>query len=488
MPQRFTLYLLVTAITTAISTPLTTSWFGLNMGARVGFSKTNVFHNKTFQAALHTLHTSQLRFPGGTYANDFNWKEGCNGLSSSCTGGHSTLEDLQTTLNASSNNNIKIILVLNMVTDTLDSQLQFVAHAITNLGLPVVGVELGNELFNNLGRYIQRYPDGGAYGKVCVQWIAAIRDKFPRLRLAVVGTPTRKQSHVRDTTWNDMMFGQVQSSLRPHVDGVVIHQYDTTGLATKNSSGGSGGGGKFLKSMVSKMLQKPFQVSQELNKKIATSVPTNVTVWITEYNIDYSKNVEDVFVFGTFAHGLFLATESILFLQEPQIAAGFVCRHCLLSDANNGALFVNDKAFNFDQSPNRSLATNTYGLSATGAILRMLGNMTQGMNDVQTLNVAIHSTNTTSAVLSSEVVVVGVVLSNSDSTPIKKNGFVVNLSNDTVAISGKAMADFRYYQQMSVDDPTIGINHVEGQVTWVNGYVQLDAVALAPYSVTSLVS
>jgi hypothetical protein len=239
--------------------------------------------------------------------------------------------------------------------------------------------------------------------------------------------------------------------------------------------------------MVSKMGQKPFQVSQELNKKIATSVPTNVTVWITEYNIDYSKDVEDVFVFGTFAHGLFLATESILFLQEPQIAAGFVCRHCLLSDANNGALFVNDNAFNFDQSPNRSLATNTYGLSATGAILRMLGNMTQGMNDVQTLNVAMHSTNATSGVSSEVVVVVGVVLSNSDS-PMKKNGFVVNLSNETVAISGKAMADFRYYQQMSVDDPTIGINHVEGQVTWVNGYVQLDAVALAPYSVTSLVS
>ena len=71
-------------------------------------------------------------------------------------------------------------------------------------------------------------------------------------------------------------------------------------------------------------------------------------------------------VFGTFAHGLFLATESILFLQEPQIAAGYVCRHCLLSEANNGALFVNDNAFNFPQSPNRSLSTNTYGLSATG--------------------------------------------------------------------------------------------------------------------------
>ena len=186
----------------------------------------------------------------GTVSNDFNWREGCNGLSSSCTGGHSKLEDLQTALNASSNNNINIILVLNMVTDTLNSQLQFVEHAITNLGLPVVGVELGNELFNNLNRYIQIYPDGSVYGKVCVQWIAALRNKFPTLRLAVVGTPTRQQSHVRDTTWNDKMFEQVQSSLRPHVDGVVIHQYDTTGLVRRRCVGGGGcSSGKFLKSM-----------------------------------------------------------------------------------------------------------------------------------------------------------------------------------------------------------------------------------------------
>lgn len=250
MAQYFNSFILFAFITNVISTPLSTSWFGLNMGARVGFSKTNVFHNKTFQAALHNLHTSQLRFPGGTVSNDFNWREGCNGLSSSCTGGHSKLEDLQTALNASSNNNINIILVLNMVTDTLNSQLQFVEHAITNLGLPVVGVELGNELFNNLNRYIQIYPDGSVYGKVCVQWIAALRNKFPTLRLAVVGTPTRQQSHVRDTTWNDKMFEQVQSSLRPHVDGVVIHQYDTTGLVRRRCVGGGGcSSGKFLKSM-----------------------------------------------------------------------------------------------------------------------------------------------------------------------------------------------------------------------------------------------
>ena len=46
---------------------------------------------------------------------------------------------------------------------------------------------------------------------------------------------------------------------------------------------------------VSKMLQKPFQVSQRLNNKIST-LPRNVTVWITEYNINYSKEVEDIFV------------------------------------------------------------------------------------------------------------------------------------------------------------------------------------------------
>jgi hypothetical protein len=53
-----------------------------------------------------------------------------------------------------------------------------------------------------------------------------------------------------------------------------------------------------------------------------------------------------------------------------------------------------------------------------------------------------------------------------------KNGFVVNLSNETVSISGNDLNDFQYYQQMSVGDPTVGINHVDDQVMWVNGHVQ----------------
>ena len=108
----------------------------------------------------------------------------------------------------------------------------------------------------------------------------------------------------------------------------------------------------------------------------------------------------------------------------------------------------------------------------------MLGNMTKGMNEVTPMKVGTRSTSTTSKNFHTEskeggsstkvVVVIGVVLSNKS----LKNGFVVNLSNETVSISGNDLNDFQYYQQMSVDDPTVGINHVDDQVTWVNGHVQ----------------
>ena len=76
--------------------------------------------------------------------------------------------------------------------------------------------------------------------------------------------------------------------------------------------------------------------------------------------------------FGTWAHGLYLATETLLLLTTvPKVAAGRVCRHCLYSFAADGALFEDTASFDFAMSPNKNLPTQLYGRSAAAEALQL---------------------------------------------------------------------------------------------------------------------
>ena len=129
-----------------------------------------------------------------------------------------------------------------------------------------------------------------------------------------------------------------------------------------------------------------------------------------------------------------------------------------------------------------------YGLSAPGVVLTMLGiNMTKGMDDVVALNVSTNLPSVISTDLMDSTMVCGVMFSSSQST--KKTGFIVNLSNKSEAVGGDdggILTRFQHVRQISVADPTVGIDHPEVQITNVNGNVHSGKLVLSPYSVTSL--
>ena len=128
----------IAAATVAVS--ISSSWFGYNAGDHT--AKVGPWRDPLFNAAAQSLHPSSIRFPAGTGAQYWNWSIGCE---MPCTSGTSKLEDLKVTLDAT---NSSVVLVLNMLTDGLASQLRFVQHA-TDLGIHIAGAELGNEFYNN---------------------------------------------------------------------------------------------------------------------------------------------------------------------------------------------------------------------------------------------------------------------------------------------------------------------------------------------------
>jgi hypothetical protein len=127
----------VALLAPAASAALSPAWFGYNPGDHA--ATTGPWTDPAFNSAVAALRPGNLRYPSGTAANYWSWKDGCE---TPCkTKGASTLAKFAQTLVAA---NASAVLVVNMLTDPLASQLQFLAAAEA-AGVPVVAVELGNE-------------------------------------------------------------------------------------------------------------------------------------------------------------------------------------------------------------------------------------------------------------------------------------------------------------------------------------------------------
>ena len=119
-------------------TAISPAFFGYNPGDHAAVNGPWV--DDAFNAAVAALRPGNIRFPSGTAANYWDWQNGCEGLGSMApckTKGVSTVDKFARTLRAA---NASAVIVLNMLTDTLDSQLKFLAAAEA-AGVAVTAVE-----------------------------------------------------------------------------------------------------------------------------------------------------------------------------------------------------------------------------------------------------------------------------------------------------------------------------------------------------------
>jgi hypothetical protein len=216
--------------------------------------------------------------------------------------------------------------------------------------------------YNNHADNVAAFPTGADYGKTASTWLAAVRAAHPAAAISVVGVPSyRVHGDARIDGWNAGLFSALQGG-RPG-DGVSMHEYDPTNAGT---------GATFTAADVKTLLATAFTVAARVN---STDVPAWAGIWVTEYNLLFSdKNPKpDVPAFGTWAHGLFLAAETLLFLRSPPVARGRVNKHCIGSYAYSGALFSDTTSFDFPYSPDSSLPTVQWAVSGPGAALALLG-------------------------------------------------------------------------------------------------------------------
>jgi len=230
-------------------------------------SKSPNWSNAAFLDTVASLHFKAIRYPGGSVANQWDWKTGQaiaqrflntipnkKVLNNNFTAGHD-LKDLKQLVNKTG---CDVIFLLNMITKDLNDQISMLKNAQA-LGIPVKWVELGNEFYlkENAGK--QKFAMPADYGKTAEQWIDAIKTQFPTAKVAVIGS--------NQSNWNkDVLINA------PSADAIVDHVYPFPANVLDES------GINFS------------ELYGDLQKKLNNfNLPKKMTpIWVTEYNIHWA--------------------------------------------------------------------------------------------------------------------------------------------------------------------------------------------------------
>lgn len=232
----------------------------------------------------------------------------------------------------------------------------------------------------------------------------------------------------------------------------------------------------FKASDISTMLGAPFYWMAGVTTAIAANVPAPLSMWMTEFNL---KDTTASGIAGTWAHGLFIATEVLLAVNSSRITG--VNMHCAVAEADVGAVFADTASFDFDLSPDKSLVTAVFGRSATGFSTGLIGAAMLGATSASSLHFS--SNPSQRGANGPYPSLVGASFSGG----AHATAVIVNLAPTAldVGVFGGAFATF---SSLSAADPTRGVNNA-GKITQASGSVTASTPLRVPaYSVTSLVA
>lgn len=346
---------------------LNPEFFGFN-GAQV--IEGTSWRNPDFLKAVVRLDPALLRYPAGTVANYWDWEKGwfvTDRLPANYRRLPLTLNRLEEFQKGLVATQARPIFVLNMLTADLPNQLMMLRRA-QKLNMPIRYIELGNEFYLKDKDNIERFPTPESYGQEANQWAKVIHEEFPSAKIAIVGATVTGQSDNRERNWGQGIY----PNLGP-INAITFHLYSGSGLV---------GGNNDLNRVAPNVLGAAFGRWQTFQQNDLQNVPMGKEVWVTEYNLFDRK----VAIQGTWLHGMYVLTQSLLFLEDSRIQ--MVINHALVGSATFSAIFDDSEGFQltgFISPPNPPI-TKPFTLTASGYSLRMFSKATRGMNSAQKLS------------------------------------------------------------------------------------------------------
>lgn len=335
-----------------------------------------------FVNAVRSLSPQILRVPGGASSNYWNWRRGgliqdLKGLPDDLPSFLRSRRDRQYSASKLENfvagfklTNTAPLFALNVMTSNLEDQLQMLKKA-ENLGITVKSIELGNEFYLKRKNYLAVFPEPEDYARKALRWTIKLKQAFPEAQVGIVGVHGQQQKNIdnRQHYWNQKVFPKTLQA----ADAVTLHIYLGHGLGPVVMSS------KqqypfFDQKDIPIILGEPFRRLQDITQLDGfRDIPSHKKIWVTEYSL-----YEDIFshkanrkpkVVGSWAHGLYTLTMSLILLEDKRVEK--ICNHMLIGKSTFAAIYDSDRSF---INPSDPFSTSSpLGLSATGSSLKFLG-------------------------------------------------------------------------------------------------------------------
>jgi hypothetical protein len=316
---------------------LAEGFFGFNENlSRGNFTYTDKEH----LAQLTALAPQSLRFPGGTYANFYHWKQGGADRSEvkkvpdkrlrntmlfnlkqlNMDSGKVVFDDF---MSACQQAGLQAYVVLNLYLGSPEESAGWVKYAQSK-GYDIAGWELGNELY--MGAYKDKFPNVNAYIKVAKKHVAAIRAVDKNARVGIVAAPFSlvgsKKGQSYKQAWN-------QAVAREHFyDAYVVHHY--FGFPEKKDMN------------FSELKDYVFALSEEMTTKrmdYYRMLFGSKDMWVTEWNwMGFKQKKAN----NTHLNALFVADMFIQLLVYPEIKVSMY--HQIASAGSWPALFYDARS------------------------------------------------------------------------------------------------------------------------------------------------
>ena len=356
----------------------------------------NSWYDSDFQEAVQKLNPRILRLPGGTESQYWDLEKGSwidnldqikhpyiaqafKRIQANKGRYQVELKEIKAGLQAT---NTLPLFVLNILTSDLESQLAFLRKA-RDLGITVKYVQIGNEPWLNLTDNTEKFPTAQDYAETARQWTRAIKKEFPQAKVIVVGfdpAMVRRTQDSRMQNWNNSVF----NTALKESDAVAIHIYRGAMLDSPITS--KNDYPYFTSEDIPIILHVPFRAWEGIQQSPQfKDIPRNKEVWVTEYNffspMHGGRNRKPPRVIGSWAHGLYTMTMSLLFLEDDRISN--ICNHVLIGDSSFGAILADEKFF---IDPSQKAKGTKFALTATGSALSLLGEATEGMTTATKIN------------------------------------------------------------------------------------------------------
>lgn len=265
---------------------------------------------------------------------------------------------------------------LNVLNSTIDDQIEMLTEAERS-GMPVRLIELGNELWDVRGPYMDKFPTGAAYAEQMNEWISRLRERFPDIRIGVSGSDPADATLSdllgdRYTRWNKGVLSTIGDA-----DAIVVHQY--WGLPNNAAPG----------SDVDATLTAGLDHWSDMQDLTFDGLDLDMDVWITEWNqaAHFAPSGTQIW-----AQALSVALVAMEHALDPRVTISLV--HNIIDGTGNphdiGPSMV------YPSFTNGENGTDPFGRTPLGLVLPLIFGAAAGNTSVQRLATAPSTTAQTS--------------------------------------------------------------------------------------------